>query len=830
MIFPNDFESRLGFERIRQMIHDNCSTELAKTIAKEQKFSTDFTRVQRSLLQTWQMVEALTKYEDFPASGYVDTNHFIRKIGIEGMFLEPTELLSLRRAMELSDELRRFFDDKEELDRLKVLGEKIGSFKLEMRTINQIIDEFAKVKDSASPELSRIRSEMVSKEREVGRKLQSILRLAQNDGIVEEDASLSMRDGRLVIPVAAQNKRKIRGFVHDESATGKTAYIEPVEVVELNNAIKELEAQEKREVRKILTDITLSFFPRKREIESLSHYLSFVDFLKAKALLAIKIDGVMPNISQERQIELWTARHPLLEMALKKEGKAIVPLNLTLDKNKHILVISGPNAGGKSVCLKSVGLLQYMLQCGVLPSVADNSTFSLFDNIFIDIGDQQSLDNDLSTYSSHLQNMKNILRYGDKRSLVLIDEFGTGTEPTMGGAIAESILEKMEEKGMFAVITTHYTNLKYYADKSKVVVNGAMTFDVKNILPLFKLEIGRPGSSFALEIAQKIGLPGEIIACAKSKIGDGQVSLEKQLREVARDKRYWESKRDKIRVAEKRADELAATYEKDLEELKSRKNAMIREAKDEAAKILGGANKLIENTIFEIRKSQADKERTKEVRKQVEEFSEQMESSDSDKNLAIEKKIEQLRARQQRRKQRTAQKNEMREIVSQIAQTPKTRSIVVGDDVRIKGQSVIGKVNSIKGKRADVHFGSISTMIEVEKLELVAKVVAKSAAIEQKINSSAPKIGYDAHQKRLDFSQQIDLRGYRVDEAMMKAQEFVDEAYMLGFKEVKILHGKGTGALKEQIRLLLKTLPFVSSLRDEHEQFGGAGITIVNIE
>lgn len=815
------------------MINDGCSTSLGREIAAECCFSIDYNIVRRDLLRTAQMVECLTVHDDFPSGGYVDTNHFLKKIGVVGMYMDAAELLSLRRALELLDELLLFFADNEQLTELSRLTDNISSFSMEIRAITSIVDDFAVVRDSASAELSRLRSEMVHKEREIGRKLQSILRSAQSEGIVEEDVSLSMRDGRLVIPVASQFKRKIKGFVHDESATGKTSYVEPIEVVELNNAIKELDASEKREVRRILTEFTLSLAPRKEELKEASYFISLIDYIKSKASFALKVGGVMPILSDELCLELRGARHPLLEMALKREGKSIVPLDMALDRKKHILVISGPNAGGKSVCLKSVGLLQYMVQCGVLPPVKENSTFGIFENIFIDIGDQQSLDNDLSTYSSHLQNMKTLLKHGDDRSLVLIDEFGTGTEPTMGGAIAESILESINERGMFAVITTHYTNLKYYADKAEGVISGAMTFDVRNISPLFKLEIGKPGSSFALEIAHKIGLPEEIIQRAKSKIGDGQVSLERQLREVARDKRYWEGKRDRIRIAERRADELAATYEKELLQLKEQRNTLVRGAKDEAAKIVQGANKLIENTIFEIRKSQADKEQTKLARKRVEEFMTSAEEVvvNNEPVYEIDKKMEQLRAKEQRRSERKALRGEMAAVVSQMVAPPKPRTVKIGDNVRIKGQNVIGKLHEMEGKRGVVHYGTMVTTIELTKLEYVAPSDAKGVLQQEKTFGAAakPSMSYDTQQKRVEFSQQIDLRGMRVEEAMMRSQDFVDEAYMLGIKEVKILHGKGTGALKQEIRKLLRTLPFVVSAVDEHEQFGGAGITIVTI-
>ncbi|MEG1634528.1 MAG: Smr/MutS family protein, partial [Rikenellaceae bacterium] len=637
---------------------------------------------------------------------------------------------------------------------------------------------------------------MVHKEREIGRKLQSILRAAQSEGIVDEDVSLSMRDGRLVIPIASQFKRKIKGFVYDESATGKTSYVEPIEVVELNNAVKELEAREKREIKRILTQFTASLAPRKQELREASYFISLIDFIKSKASFAIKTGGVMPILSDEMCLELRGARHPLLEMALARDGKKIVPLDMALDSKKHILVISGPNAGGKSVCLKSVGLLQYMVQCGLLPPVKENSTFGMFENIFIDIGDQQSLDNDLSTYSSHLQNMKTLLKFGNNRSLVLIDEFGTGTEPTIGGAIAESILESMEARGMFAVVTTHYTNLKYYADKAEGVISGAMTFDVHNITPLFKLEMGKPGSSFALEIAHKIGLPDEIIAKAKSKIGDGQVSLERQLREVARDKRYWEGKRDRIRIAERKADELAASYEKELLQLKEQRNSLVHDAKAEAAKIVQGANKLIENTIFEIRKSQAEKEQTKLARKKVEEFLVESPIPNDEPAAEIDKKMEQLRAKEERRRERKELRGEMAAVVAQLPPPPKPRTIKIGDSVRIKGQNTIGKLVEVSGRRAVVHYGTMATTIEPSKLEYVSASDAKGVAQQEKTFGMVgkPSMSYDSAQKRVEFSQQIDLRGMRVEEAMMRSQEFVDEAYMLGIKEVKILHGKGTGA------------------------------------
>ncbi len=840
MIYPTDFESRLGFTRIREMITERCETLLAREISAATTFATNYNKVKRNLLQTSQMVSCMDMNDDFPSVGYVDTMHFLKKIGVEGIYLGASELLELRKSLILSDSLVSFFTAKEELTELKALTENLEVFKNEIRIIGTLIDDMGEVKDSASKELAEVRMQLSVKEREVGRRLQSILKTAQADGIVDEDVSLSVRDGRLVIPVAAAFKRRIRGFVHDESATGKTSYIEPIEVVEINNAIRELHAREKREIRRILLAFTASLLPRVEPLKRISNFISYVDFLKAKAMLARKIEAVMPKLEDRPIIDIRDARHPLLELHLKNEGKNIVPLSLNLDEERHILIISGPNAGGKSICLKSVGLLQYMVQCGVLPSSNGNSIYGIFENIFIDIGDQQSLDNDLSTYSSHLQNMKTILKSGNEKSLILIDEFGTGTEPSMGGAIAESILEKMESRKMYAVITTHYTNLKYYADKSQGVVSGAMTFDVQNITPLFRLEMGKPGSSFALEIARKIGLPEDIISSAKDKIGDGQVFIEKQMRDIARDKRYWSVKRDKIRVAERKADEIASTYEEELNKLKERRNELIRDAKSKAEKVLQGANKLIENTIFEIRESQADKERTKAARlkvekyitKEVEEKEERLEnSSNPEKAEFIDRKMQQLREREKRRTERKKQQGEM--VVEEVkiaAAPPKPKPFVVGSSVRIKGQNVVGRISEIQGKNALIHFGTISTTINTSKLEHVGS--SEVAAIKQvEKNSSSVKLmnNYDTSQKRLNFSQQIDIRGERVDEAMMKVQEFIDQAYMLGFSEVKILHGKGTGALRQEIKKLLKVMPEVISSEDEHELYGGAGITVVTM-
>ncbi|MFI3263179.1 MAG: Smr/MutS family protein [Rikenellaceae bacterium] len=839
MIYPNDFELRLSFDRIRNMVRQKCVTQLAKDMLDAVTFSSTYDYVNSMLSETSEMKTILMMESDFPTSGYVDITYFLRKIKVEGVYLDTTELQQLVRGLQIAEELLRFFASKEahvypflnkKTEGVTVVGDVISK-------IDTIVDRHAKIKDSASPELLRIRQELRSKEQQVSRRLQSILRSAQSSGIVEEDAQITIRDGRAVVPVSASNKRKINGFVHDESATGKTVYIEPIEIVELNNEIKELEYAERREIKKILVDFSNYIRPYVGELILSGEFVSTIDFIKSKAQVAIDMTAEKPILTNGAYIELIGARHPLLERTLKQDNKPIVPLTLTLNREKHILVISGPNAGGKSVCLKTVGLLQYMLQCGFLVPVSPNSNLGIFKNIFIDIGDQQSIDNDLSTYSSHLANMKTILRSADNKSLVLIDEFGTGTEPTMGGAIAETILERIESKGVFGVITTHYSNIKYYASNAKGVINGAMSFDVQNIKPLFGLEIGKPGSSFAFEIARKTGLPEEVVKSAQEKIGSSQINIEKQLREIARDKKYWENKRDRIRIAEKRTDELAEKYEKELSVMREERNRIVSEAKEEAKRIVSEANRVIENTVRQIKEAQAEKERTRVIRRELEDFKDELYSQEQVENdLKIERKIEQLRRKEEKRAERKKNRTGNPQAETPAPQKPKKLIPETGDKVRIKGQNVIGEVLKIESKRALIAFGHISTQVDIKKLEIVSNAEFKRQnkqsdipmgqfLTKENVNSN----NYNTLEKRNNFTGQIDVRGQRVEEAIRKAEEFVDEATMLGISEIKILHGKGTGALKEEIRRYLKLNPYVVSAKDEHVEFGGAGITVIKL-
>lgn len=848
MIYPNDFEARLGFDRVREQIKNRLSTSSAIDRLNGCSFSTSYDEVLLQLNLTEEMLRIVENENDFPLSGYVDIRSSLTKLRAIGSYPTCEEMLLMRQAMATVGDLVRFFrrDGASVYPNLVALS---GTVEIPCNVpelVERIVDKFGKVKDSASMELQEVRSTLRSTEQQVGRRLQQLLKAAQASGLVEEGVSVSIRDGRAVIPVLSANKRKIKGFVHDESATGKTSYIEPIEIVELNNKIKELESKERREVIKVLVAFADALRPYIAELLEAECYLSHIDFIKAKALVAVEMGAVKPILETEPRLYLKDGRHPLLEKTLKAEGKQIVPLNITLDNKKRIVVISGPNAGGKSVCLKCVGLLQYMVQCGILVPSSPNSEFGIFSDIFIDIGDQQSIENDLSTYSSHLNNMKIILRGATRSSLILIDEFGTGTEPTMGGAIAETILEHLERRSAAGVITTHYSNIKFFASKAEGIANAAMSFDIQNIRPLFSLEMGKPGSSFAFEIARKSGLPEEVVKEAIAKVGTDQISMEKQLREIARDKRYWESKRDRIRLAEKRADDLAQKNEELLSEVTSSRNKIIAEAKAQAASILSEANRHIEKTIREIKESQADKERTKNARLELQGFKDSVAevlSQDSgggtQKNMAadIEAKMARLRQKQERRKEQRQGSTSGAEASTLVPIPAIPREIVEGSKVRLKGQMVAGEVVSLDGKRAKVAFGHIHTLVEIKKLEAIsegefARQLKENALSTNPFTGGLQKAttGYDVGQKRLEFSSQIDLRGSRVEEALIRAQEFTDEAIMLGFSQIKILHGKGTGALKSEIRRMLLAMPLVKSVTDEHEQFGGAGITVIDLD
>ncbi|MDL2320329.1 Smr/MutS family protein [Alistipes sp. OttesenSCG-928-B03] len=828
----NRTEQKIGYDRVRGQVEAHCTTRGGAAKLGGEEFSRSRDVIGRRLRLCDQMRTVLMMESGFPGGEYTDTEALVRKMEVIGTYLTVEEMLVLRRGLDAVRELVEFFRARDEAayPDLRSLMRDVNAFPEIINHIDSIIDRWGKVKDSASPELYDIRKAIRDREGKASRKLQQVLAAAQGAGIVDADASVSIRDGRAVIPVAAGNKRKLKGFVLDESATGRTVYIEPIEVVELNNELRELEHQEKREVVRILAAFTDSIRPDLDGIERAGDYLTTVDMVRAKARWAMDNRAVMPIISRDGTLELRQARHPVLEQTLRKEGREIVPLDMTLTREKHILVISGPNAGGKSVCLKTTGLLQWMFQCGMPVPVLENSQMFVFDEVFIDIGDEQSIDNDLSTYSSHLLNMKRMLQNAGRDSLILIDEFGTGTEPVMGGAIAESILEKLNERGCYGVITTHYSNLKYFASNTEGVVNGAMMFDVQNIQPLFRLEMGVPGSSFAVEIARKIGLPEEIIRSASEKAGSEHVSLERQLREIARDRRYWEQKRDRIRVADRKVEELEQKYADQLATIKAQRSEIIKQAKAEAERITAEANRQIESTIRTIRESQADKELTRLARRELDDFRESLDKPDEvspEEQDRINREMEKVMRRREKREERKAQRGE-KGAAAEPAPEPVVRTPVVGSKVRIEGQDTVGEVQAIKGKKATVAFGNILTTVELSRLAVTSNAEYKKQVRKGPVSSIS--YGSDISERKLRFKSSIDVRGMRASEALEEVRDFVDDAIMLGVSHLTILHGKGTGALKEEVRRYLRTVDLVASAEDEHVERGGAGITIVRLD
>ena len=787
---------------------------------EEMQFQTSHEAINRQLGEVEEFCLIVREYDGFPASHFYDLRESLQKIRIEGRFLEAAELFDLKRSLESVRAIVTFFNKQEEelFPILKAKTEHVQVFPYIYDRIDAIINKLGKIRDNASPELAQIRKSIFSMQSNMSKRLHSILKQAQKDGLVEEDASVSIRDGRAVIPIAAGHKRKIKGIVYDESATGKTSYIEPNEIVEMNNEIRELEYAERREVIRILTDFSNDIRPYLEDLFYSYDFLGEIDFIRAKALLAVEFEAIKPDFHDEAIIEWYQAIHPLLLKTLRKEKRKIVPLDIKLTEEEHILLISGPNAGGKSVCLKTTGLLQYMLQCGLLIPVNEASRTGIFHQLFIDIGDEQSMDNDLSTYSSHLMNMKHFVRNCNEKTLVLIDEFGTGTEPMLGGAIAESILDNLNQLGTFGVITTHYTNLKHFASSAIGIANGAMLYDAQNMNPLFKLEIGKPGSSFAFEIARKIGLPEEILDKATEKVGKDHIDFDRNLRQINRDKRYWETKRMKIRKVEKILDNTAETYESELQEIQKQRKEILKKAKEEADALLSGVNKKIENTIHDIKKAQADKEKTRQAREKLDQLKKDVDRKSTSNDGQISKKMEKLRRREDNR-------NRHRPIPQEKLE--KRIELKPGDKVRIKGQETIGDLIEINEKNAIIAFGQLMTTMPRKDIERLSNNEAKK--LDKKRYTKSTTLTDSFAQKRLTFKPEIDIRGERADAAISKITEFIDEAIMFEVKELRILHGKGNGILRQIIRDYLRSEPMVRSYKDEHVDFGGSGITLVNL-
>lgn len=841
MIYPSNFENKIQFSEIRSLLKGYCLCQLGKDKVDEMAFSGDVVVINTMLRQTREFRRLQEESDDFPLQFFFDMRESVKRIRLEGTHLEENEIFDLRRSLETIAAIVRFLDrgsDEGVYDypTLHELTQGVLTFPEILRRIDQILDKYGKVKDSASPALADIRMQLHKAEGSVSRTLYSILRAAQSEGLVDKDVTPTVRDGRLVVPIAPGLKRKIKGIVHDESSTGKTVFVEPTEVVEANNRIRELEAEERREVVRILVDFTKLVRPYVNEIIYAYLLLAEIDFIRARAEFAVLVGGIEPEVQAAPVIDWISSRHPLLWLALKKQDKPVVPLDITLTRDRHILIISGPNAGGKSVCLKTVGLLQYMLQCGLSVPMSERSTVGVFKNLMIDIGDEQSIENDLSTYSSHLLNMKNMMRQANDGTLLLIDEFGTGTEPQIGGAMAEAVLNQFVKKQAWGVITTHYQNLKHYADSHDGIANGAMLYDRHEMRPLFQLAIGQPGSSFAIEIARKTGIPEEVIKEASEMVGSDYIQSDKYLQDIVRDKRYWENKRQNVHQREKELERTVARYEKEIADLEQSRKDILRKAKEQAEELLKESNKKIENAIREIRESQAEKEETKRIREELNEFKAGVSEIDAKANDdLIAKKIRQIQERKERHKKHKDEKAErerqaaakLREAASKAAKK-EGRNLEVGDSVKIRGLSTVGKIESMDGKNATVIFGGMRTKMPASRLEYVDMAEAKKEDVAPVFNVSR-ETRETIDNRKLNFRQDLDVRGMRGDEALNAVMYFIDDACLVGMSRVRILHGKGNGILRQLIRQYLATVPSVTSFRDEHVQFGGAGITVVDI-
>lgn len=845
MIYPKTFESKLGFDEVRTLLRERCLSTLGKDMVDAVAVSGDAAVINEWLAQVREFRRLQEEADDFPLRYFFDVREAVARLRLEGTHLDEAELFDLRRSLDTICAIVAYLnrDGGEEggaeawpYPALHRLTEGVQTFPQIVQRIDQILDKFGKVKDTASPALVDIRRELARTEGSISKTLYSILRSAQSEGLVDKDVTPAMRDGRLVIPVSPGLKRRIRGIVHDESASGKTVFVEPAEVVEANNRIRELESEERREIIRILTEFAKQVRPYVAPILNSYKFLAKIDLIRAKAELARLIKGIEPDVEAYPHIDWIRACHPLLALSLEKQGKAVVPLDVMLTQQKRILIISGPNAGGKSVCLKTVGLVQYMLQCGLSVPVGERSRMGVFSNIFIDIGDEQSIENDLSTYSSHLMNMKQMMRHADDSTLLLIDEFGTGTEPQIGGAIAEAVLKQFCERGAYGVITTHYQNLKHFADTHGGVVNGAMLYDRQQMQPLFQLSIGQPGSSFAIEIARKIGLPEAVIKDASDIVGSDYIQSDKYLQDIVRDKRYWENKRQTIHQREKSLEQTIARYENEVKELEQSRKDILAKARQQAEELLAGSNRIIEKTIKEIRESQAEKVETKKIREELEAFKAGMKDIDTAANdELIAKKMRQIQERKARREKRKQDKeNEKLKIKNEKSNSQADSSLSTlhsplspGDTVRIKGLTTVGKVESVDGKMATVIFGDMRTKMRAERLERAEK--PKQEEPKAYVNvSRETREAIDS--RKLNFKQDLDVRGMRGDEAITAVTYFIDDAILVGMSRVRILHGTGSGILRQLIRQYLATVPNVTSFRDEHVQFGGAGITVVDLE
>jgi DNA mismatch repair protein MutS2 len=825
LVYPDTFEEKIGFNQVRLKVVDLCVTPLGSELATEMHASSDYIEVKASQTDVVEFAEIILHHADFPELAPVDIRNSIVKGRIPGSYLDIPEWLDVRRMLASVRQIEVFFDKTpaEILPVTRGKAKQLKTFPFIQEKLDQIFNKVGNVKDQASPDLKRIRQEMVHLSASIGRRMDSVLQQARSEGWIEKDVQASVRDGRLVIPIPVTHKRKIKGLIHDESATGRTAFVEPLELVELNNELRELEMAEQREIVKILVDLTNQIRPYFPDMENWNIVIAGFDLTRAKAKISLRWEGTEVLLLEEPLIHWEQSRHPLLDLVFRTEKRKVVPQNIHLDSKQRILLISGPNAGGKSVCLKSAGLIQYLIQCGFLVPVLEGSRSGIFDQFLLDIGDEQSIENDLSTYSSHLHHMKFFLKKAGARTLFMIDEFGAGTEPQLGGAIAESILGELSATGAYGVVTTHYTNLKHFAASADGIVNAAMRYDVQHMQPLFELETGKPGSSFAFEIARNIGLPDKVIQKASELVGDNHIQFDKHLREISRDKRYWENKRQKIRQSSKEIDELLVKYSETLAATEKEKKKIIQEAKVKSEEILSGLNKKIEQSIREIRESQAEKLKVKDIREDLDTLRSTV-KTDLDKPLAegaekikrVEKESLVVRKKIQQEKPPVPEK-------VKVPVNPWT----VGSKIRLKDKEILAEILEARGNSLLVAMGQMITTIPVNQAEPVSENEFRKATGTKSYGTSF--IGVDMENRKLSFSPSLDLRGLRADEALRKVTEFIDEAVMVGSNDLRILHGKGDGILRQIIREYLSGLNVVSRFDDEDVRFGGAGITVVKL-
>ena len=782
-VFPNNIEEHLGFNEIRNILESFSQSEKGRERVRKLRPSNEIRFIQRWLAQTKEMIQLKAEERDNLLFDFPDIEEFLIKVQVPGSFLDPQDFHELKIGVTTLISWTTFFESSDEFQELGSLSNQIEIEPTLPLSIDRVIDERGEVKDSASPTLVEIRTNISKSERAVRSAIQKVLKKAKSDHLTDEESAFTIREGRLVIPVKAEFKKRIPGFIHDESATGQTVFIEPGEVLDLNNEVRELKYAERREVIRILIELSDQVRANMSGLKKGVDLLEKLDFIHAKSLLAEHLEARIPTFSKRTAIKWDQAIHPLLSLAHKASGGQVIPLNIQLDMTDRILIISGPNAGGKSVALKTVGLLQYMFQCGLPVPVDESSEFGIFGSLFLDIGDTQSIEDDLSTYSSHLTSMNHFLKHADKRTLFLIDEFGKGTEPQFGGAIAESVLEELNQKRSFGIITTHYQNLKNYGDTTEGVVNGAMKYDLENLEPLFQLEIGKPGSSFAFEIAQKIGLPKPLINVAKKKIGASHVDYDASLTKLEKERSKFEKLNKKLDGDKKELIQVRQDYEDLRGMLEDERKRIIKQAKQEAKGIVDEANKDVERVIREIQESKAAKQKTKELREELQDR----------KRSYIEKEKE-----------------------AKIA-------FKIGDSVKMLDQDTVGIIQKVKGKQVEVLFGNLKSIVSIDKLERTG-----SNPIEQH-QRKVKKLGIDLSNKMAGFTHELSIRGMRAEEAIGKVESFIDEALLLGVDEVKIVHGKGHGVLREIVRNYTKDHPSIASVADEHADRGGDGISIIKL-